>query len=211
MTQFQSVRYANITRPAAGDGAASKSATQPKILHQPPKFESEGIPFLFVANIIRGAIDFNTEKFISDTTYRELTRRCPIERGDILYSTVGSYGVPVKVDTDRAFSFQRHIAHIKPDQTVVDPDFLVGMLMTPALQAQAHAAARGVAQKTVNLGEIRRYRVIVPPLNEQVVFRARVAALRALEQSQMEAAFLAKHAFQSLLAGFLERGIAYEH
>jgi type I restriction enzyme S subunit len=80
--------------------------------HQPPKWSAQGHPFLFVSNVISGEIDFDTEKFISDETYAELTRRCPIEVGDILYSTVGSYGVPAVVRSPRRFAFQRHIAHI---------------------------------------------------------------------------------------------------
>src|SRR5439155_772742 len=96
--------------------------------HQSPQWSPEGNPFLFVSNIVSGEIDFETQKFISDETHHELTRRSPIEVGDVLYTTVGSYGVPAVVRTKRKFAFQRHIAHLKPDHRLIEPEFLRVML-----------------------------------------------------------------------------------
>lgn len=152
--------------------------------HQPPKWSAEGHPFLFVSNIVSGEITFDTEKFISDETHAELTRRCPIELGDVLYSTVGSYGVPAIVRSARKFSFQRHIAHLKPDRSLIDSDFLAAMLASPPLKRQADRAAKGVAQKTVNLSEIREFIVFQPPMPLQREFAKRVAAVEKLKAAQ---------------------------
>jgi len=138
--------------------------------HQPPKFVPAGIPFLFVSNIVKGKIDFSTKNFISHKTYEELTRTKPIEINDILYSTVGSYGVAVLVNTDRKFAFQRHIGHIKPNEELVNPIFLQTLLNTTFIMNQAHKHARGVAQKTLNLSEIRKFRIILPPKDLQNKF-----------------------------------------
>jgi type I restriction enzyme S subunit len=75
--------------------------------HQPPEWAANGIPFLFISNILDGQIDFETHKFISEKTYLELTKRCPIEIGDVLYTTVGSYGNAAVVTTAERFAFQR--------------------------------------------------------------------------------------------------------
>jgi len=138
--------------------------------HQPPKFVSEGIPFLFVSNIVNGFIDFETEKFISETTFYELTSRTPIEVGDILYSTVGSYGKAVLVDTTKKFSFQRHIAHIKPDPQKIQPEFLLAQLNSDGVKRQADSLARGIAQKTLNLRELKGFEIFLPPHEKQIEF-----------------------------------------
>jgi type I restriction enzyme S subunit len=151
--------------------------------HQPPKWSKEGHPFLFVSNIITGDIDFHTEKFISDETHGELMRRCAVEVGDVLYSTVGSYGVPALVRSERKFAFQRHIAHLKPDQSLLDSEFLWAMLASPAIKRQADRAARGIAQKTVNLSEIRDFLVFQPPLEVQREFARRIAAVEKLKSA----------------------------
>jgi type I restriction enzyme S subunit len=152
--------------------------------HQPPKWSVEGHPFLFVSNIIAGEINFDTVKFISDETHTELTRRCPIELGDVLYSTVGSYGVPAIVRSERKFAFQRHIAHLKPNRTLLDSEFLAAMLASPPLQRQADRAAKGVAQKTVNLSEIRDFVVFQPALALQRAFARQVTAVEKLKAAQ---------------------------
>jgi type I restriction enzyme S subunit len=138
--------------------------------HQSPEWSDEGYPFLFVSNIADGRISFETKKHISEETWRELTRRCPIEINDVLYTTVGSYGNAALVDTERRFAFQRHIAHIKPDASCIDPEFLVGMLQSPAIRSQADRAVKGIAQKTLNLGDLRGFKVFVPPAEAQAEY-----------------------------------------
>jgi len=135
--------------------------------HQPPAWAESGIPFLFVSNIRGGKISFDTQKFISQDTWEQLTRRCPIEPNDILYTTVGSYGNAAIVATNRQFAFQRHIAHIKPDARRVHPEYLVALLESHAARRQADEAVRGVAQKTLNLEDLKRFRILLPPVTEQ--------------------------------------------
>lgn len=149
--------------------------------HQPPIWSETGHPFLFVSNIISGEINFDTQRFISDETHAGLTRRCPIEVGDVLYSTVGSYGVPAVVRTTRKFAFQRHIAHLKPDRGVLEPEFLRVMLASPPLYRQADGVARGVAQKTVNLSDIREFVVFRPSLKTQREFGRHVSRIDSLK------------------------------
>ena len=167
--------------------------------HQPPPFSDRGIPFLFVRNIVNGCIDFDTKKYITEKTFDELTRRVKPEPGDILYSTVGSYGVAVQVETDRKFAFQRHIGHLKPNQEQIDSDFLTAQLNTPCLKSQADQSARGVAQKTVNLAEIRKFKVLVPPLILQKEFAKRVKEIRGLESQQAAGRRVLDDLFQSML------------
>ncbi|MDX1999557.1 MAG: restriction endonuclease subunit S [Thermoanaerobaculia bacterium] len=169
--------------------------------HQPPKWTSAGCPFLFVSNIVSGEIDLKTSKFIAESTYLELTRRCPIEVGDVLYSTVGTYGIPAVVRTRRRFAFQRHIAHIKPDPAVLDSEFLGAMLGSEPLRRQAERAARGVAQKTVNLSEIRDFLVLAPPLEAQRDFARKVASIMRLRDAYTASG----DQLQELIASLQER------
>lgn len=146
--------------------------------HQSPKWAENGVPFLFISNILSGEIGFDTAKFVSTATHADLTRRCPIEKGDVLYSTVGSFGIPAVVRTDRPFAFQRHIAHLKPLKSV-EPDFLAAMLASSGLRRQAVRAVRGVAQPTINLADIRKFRVVAPPVKEQQRFAMAASRVRA--------------------------------
>ena len=161
--------------------------------HQPPKFVSEGIPFLFVSNIVTNEIRYDAQKFISEETYAELIKRTPIAIGDILLSTVGSYGHPAVVKTEKPFCFQRHIAYLKPNADIVDSEYLRGAILSADVQRQIDEGVKGIAQKTLNLSEIRKIRLPLPPIELQEQFAAfveqtdksKLAVQKALEELEI--------------------------
>ena len=138
--------------------------------HQPPKFQKEGIPFIFVSNLSDNKVTYKTEKFISEETYNQLYERTPIQYGDILLSTVGSYGHPAVVVDKRKFLFQRHIAYLKPKSDLVNSFFLHSAILAPDGQRQIEERVKGIAQKTLNLSEIRKIRIPIPSIEEQNAF-----------------------------------------
>ena len=140
--------------------------------HQPPKFTSTGIPFLFVSNIVTNEIHYDAEKFISEETYAELIKRTPIAIGDILLSTVGSYGHPAVVKSDKPFCFQRHIAYLKPNADMVNSEYLRGAILSADVQRQIDERVKGIAQKTLNLSEIRKLQLPLPSMEQQEQFAA---------------------------------------
>lgn len=150
--------------------------------HQSPKWAPEGVPFLFVSNLTGGSIDFTTHKFVSNDTHAELTRNTSIARGDVLYTAVGSYGIPVVVETDQPFIFQRHIAHIKPKRGLLEPHFLRGALSSTRLRRVADRVARGVAQKTVTLGELAKFEIPDIPMSQQCEYASIVKKIEILRE-----------------------------
>ena len=138
--------------------------------HQPPKFQETGIPFILVSNLSNNTVTYNTEKYISDETYNELYKRTPIEQGDLLLSTVGSYGHPAVVTENIKFLFQRHIAYLKPRRELVNSFYLHGALLAPDGQRQIEEKVKGIAQKTLNLSDIRKIMIPLPKLEEQNAF-----------------------------------------
>lgn len=138
--------------------------------HQPPKFIENGVPFLFVSNIVGNVITYDTEKFISEETYNELIKRTPIEIGDILLSTVGSYGHPAIVKSQQKFCFQRHIAYLKPQTEKIDSEYLHSALLSNKVQMQIEKRIKGIAQKTLNLSEIKMIQIPLPKIELQKEF-----------------------------------------
>ena len=138
--------------------------------HQPPKFKDDGVPFLFVSNIVSDAIDYETNKFISTEDYEQLIRRTPIEKDDILVSAVGSFGHPAIVKDTRPFCFQRHIAYLKPRRDLIDSNYLHAALLSENAQRYMDRCAKGAAQRTVTLKSFKEMRVPVPSLPLQREF-----------------------------------------
>lgn len=161
--------------------------------HQPPKFQDTGIPFIFVSNLANNTVTYNAEKFISEEAYNELYKRTPIETGDLLLSTVGSYGHPAVVVEDTKFLFQRHIAYLKPKKELINSFYLHSALLAPDCQRQIEERVKGVAQKTLNLSEIRKIMIPVPNMEGQNVFvdfihqveKSKDSVQKALDEAQL--------------------------
>jgi type I restriction enzyme S subunit len=127
--------------------------------HQSPKFTKDGIPFLLVSNIVNYKISYTTNKFISNEEFEILNQRTPIEVGCILLTTVGSYGNPAIIKEQSAFAFQRHIAYIKPNHELINYKYLYSFLKSPLARLQMNRLVNGVAQKTLNLADLKSLKI----------------------------------------------------
>ncbi len=167
--------------------------------HQPPDFKNIGIPFIFVSNIAGDKLTYNVEKYIDQDTYDELIKRTPIEVGDVLLSTVGSYGHAAVVKENKKFLFQRHIAYLKPKSELINSDYLHGAILSPNVQEQIERAIKGIAQKTLNLSEVKKLVIPLPSMEKQNQFASFVKEIdksRSRIQKSLEAS---QELFDSLM------------
>lgn len=110
-----------------------------------------------------------------------MNRRTPIEHGDILFTSVGSYGNAAIVKDNTKFAFQRHIAYIKPDKLKIDPFFLFGAMKSNFIIKQVDKVVRGVAQQTLNLSDLRKLEIPNPPRNIQNKFTVILKQIEAIK------------------------------
>ena len=132
--------------------------------HQPPPQVSYGVPFLVISNVSAGSIDFSNTRYVPQNYFDALSGDRVAEKGDILFTVTGSYGIPIKVDCEQKFCFQRHIALLK---LLIDWNYLFFALTSPVIKSQCDIAATGTAQKTVGLKSLRSMLIPLPPLAEQ--------------------------------------------
>ncbi len=133
----------------------------------PPKSET-GVPFITISNIDAndGFIDFSDTAFVPEEYYASLKAERKPKRDDVLYSVVGSFGVPSLVKSDAKFVFQRHVAILRPGEKI-DPAYLYYVLKDPSFYHWADAVAIGSAQRTVTLGQLRNKEIDLPDLETQ--------------------------------------------
>jgi type I restriction enzyme, S subunit len=147
--------------------------------HLPPPKAESGVPFLVIGNVRNQVMDFTETRFVPQEYYEALD---PIRRpvkGDLLYTLVGSYGIPVVVRDDQPFCVQRHIGIMRPSK-FIDFDFLSRAMESKLVFDQATACATGIARKTVPLSGLRRFIVPLPPLAEQRRIVSKVDELMSL-------------------------------
>lgn len=122
--------------------------------HMPPPKADYGIPFIMISSIEKAHINWENTKYVTENYYEAIGELRTPRKGDILYTVTGSFGIPVMVDTDKKFCFQRHIALLRPNAKITQK-YLFYVLQTPHVYTQASKKATGTAQKTVGLSVLR--------------------------------------------------------
>lgn len=143
--------------------------------HQPPPKSEQGVPFITISCIDDGKIDFSRAFSVPEDYYANLLPNRKPQKGDILYTVTGSYGVTVLVDFEDRFCFQRHIGLIRP-AAQSSRHYLKYFLDSPFAKAQAESVATGTAQKTVSLKGLRNFAI---PLADEIEQRQIVLEIEA--------------------------------
>lgn len=164
----------------------------------PPKSES-GIPFITISNIDAndGAVDFSDTAFVPEEYYESLKAERKPRLGDVLYSVVGSFGIPSLVKNNKRFVIQRHIAILRPSERI-DSAYLYYVLKDTSFYYWADAVAIGSAQRTVTLGQLRNKEIDLPDLAVQRRIAGVLAAYDKLIENNRKQIKLLEEAAQRL-------------
>lgn len=182
--------------------------------HQPPPKVKSGIPFVTISNISSSnQFDFCDTMFVPQKYYDKLDTKRKAQKNDILYSVVGSFGIPVLIKDNKPFVFQRHIAILRPDSRVVFPKFLYYVMLSKEFYALADTVAVGAAQRTISLSALRNIEISLPDIEKQKRIASILSAYDDLiENNQRQIKLLEEAAQRLYKEWFVDfRFPGYEH
>ena len=179
--------------------------------HMPPPKSISGIPFIMISNIKNNRIVWGNTAFVNQDYYNEIDSKRKPKIGDVLYTVTGSFGIPIIIDFDKEFCFQRHIALLRPNE-LINQKFLYYAMQSPQVYEQASKKATGTAQKTVGLGVLRK--IEVPfiesiDLQKKIVFEleSRLSVCDSIEKTIDTALQESEAMRQSILKKAFEGGL----
>lgn len=173
--------------------------------HMPPPKAQVGIPFVMISNIKGNQIDWENTHFVDSDYYSQIGEKRTPCIGDVLYTVTGSFGIPVLVDFNQKFCFQRHIALLRPN-TSISQKFLYYALQTPDVLQQAAHRATGTAQKTVGLAVLRDLDIpFEEDLNEQNHIVSRIESQLSLYDSILKTVNSALEQAESMRKSILKQ------
>lgn len=161
--------------------------------HDSPKYFAEGIPLVTSRNLSSGRIDFTDCNLICEADYNKINERSKVDLGDILMPMIGTVGNPIIVDIDAEFAI-KNVALIKfSENSKVVNVFVKALLESDYFDRAVLDKVRGGTQKFISLGDIRRLKVCLPPLEVQKQFAAfvtqadksKAAVQKALDETQL--------------------------
>lgn len=128
--------------------------------HDSPKHSAKGYKLVTGKHIIDGFIDFETAYLISEDDHQKIKKRSGLNKGDILFSNIGTLGNTAIVTQDFEFSCKNVIIFkYKENQT----NFLYAYLTNRNTQNKFFGQSVGVAQKFFSLNFVRTFEDFFPP------------------------------------------------
>ncbi|GAA9479931.1 restriction endonuclease subunit S [Helicobacter pylori] len=132
--------------------------------HQTPQYTRYGVAFFSVENIVSD----KPSKFISQQDYLTATNQNRPEYNDILLTRIGTIGVSKVVNWNYPFSIYVTLAVIKQSK-YFNSYYLHYFIQSNFFQKELknNSLLQAIPSK-INMNELKKCEVILPPLNEQI-------------------------------------------
>ena len=143
--------------------------------HDSPKPSESGYPLVTGRHIKNGFIDFSETYLISEDEHQKVMKRSRPEKGDIIYSNIGTLGEATLVDQNFEYSI-KNVALFKPLNASYSP-FLYCYLADPDTLRLLQSKASGTSQKFFSLEFLRATEVIVPSNYLVYLFASKISPI----------------------------------
>ena len=140
--------------------------------HSTPVYTTDkenGVKFLSAKDVSKGRIDWENTKYIPIELHEKLVKRIKPQLNDILLAKNGTTGICAKVNNEEIFDIYVSLALLRPNLEN-SSDYLVYAINNEETKEQFEKSLKGVGVPNLHLGEIKKVKIIVPPLKIQNQF-----------------------------------------
>ena len=116
-----------------------------------------------------------SDKRIDYEAYQRIHKRTGTSKGDILLTTAGTIGNIAYLQEDLdSIEFLRSVTTIRPNSDRITAEYLYQYLL--AATPQIDLLAKGSAQKSIALGDLRQMQILLPPIDVQQCYSQKTAS-----------------------------------
>lgn len=169
--------------------------------HHSPESMSQGVPYVTAKHVKVNHVDFfSNPTYISEDEHTSIYRRCPAQKGDILYIKDGATtGIAAINPYEFEFSMLSSLALIKLNTDLVTPQYLVSYLNHRKVKEAITNNMSGAAIKRLTLAKIKEIILPVPSLEIQQKYSRFFEQLQSQKEKQLTQLQQLESNFQALL------------
>ena len=131
--------------------------------HQTPNYTDSGVPFVSVENIKN---IYSTKKFISYDDFNKY--KVKPRRGDLFMTRIGDIGTCAVIENDDPLAYYVTLALIRIEQNIITPNYLKYLIESNIGKSELNKRILVNATPIkINLGDIGKINIPIPPLSEQ--------------------------------------------
>ncbi len=147
--------------------------------HQTPQYTEDkenGFKFLSAKDVVGGKINWENIKYIPEALHNVLYARLSPRRNDILLCKNGTTGIAAIVETDEVFDIYVSLALLRLKDGIL-PKYILFAINNKTTKQQFDGSLKGIGVPNLHLGEIRKAKILLPPLSLQQAFAQKVEAI----------------------------------
>jgi type I restriction enzyme S subunit len=160
---------------------------------------SSPYPCIRTSEMDNGRIKWSSMKYLNEDQYLIRTKRLrPIE-GDIVYAREGSFGEAVILPKDYSFALGQRTMLFRPNSKICESFFLWFQINSDFVYNQALKKTSGSTVGHINVADIKKYKILVPPIDDQVEFQKAMKVLQLLMEPAEKSVTQSSYLFESLI------------
>ena len=152
--------------------------------HSTPRWSGSGVICLRTSNLGKGEWNWADTRFVIEEDYTERTRRSEILPNDIILSREGTVGVLALVDEGMRLCMGQRLVQLRVNDSQLHPRFLLNLLLHDLAPERLSRLMAGSTSKHLNVKELRKLPVLLPPLDLQRRFAVIVASVEQQKAGQ---------------------------
>ena len=134
--------------------------------HSTAKFQPNGYPCVDTTWMTTEGLVVERARYVDEPTYLDRISRLAPKRGDIVFAREGTIGTAVLIPDRMTPCLGQRVMLLRASPEYLN-GFLVHVLHSEVVKAQYRAQALGSTVAHINVGDVKRFFVPVPPLTEQ--------------------------------------------
>ena len=141
--------------------------------HSTPAYTSINTGFMCIRTSIvkKNRILWDDIEYISELEYNKRIQRKKPSKGDIIYTREGAIlGIAAIIDRDCNVALGQRSMLLSPNINICLPEFLCVAMNFDSFFLKAIGGVTGSASPHINVGDIKVFEIIVPPIGDQKRF-----------------------------------------
>jgi len=160
--------------------------------HSTPKWAESGVLCLRTTNFKPGFLDLASVRFVSQQTYEERIMRLEPKSGDVLYSREGGIlGIACMIPEQLKTCLGQRMMLFRANPSLVLPEYFTAVLNSTLILSEVRRLTSGAASPHLNICDIRKFPIPLPPITEQRQIVSQLDALAA-ETQRLESIYQQK-------------------
>ena len=160
--------------------------------HSTPNYTSSNTGYMCIRTSIvkKNRIMWDKIEYISKDEYHQRIQRKKPEKGDIIYTREGAIlGIAAIIDRDCRVALGQRSMLLSPDRNLCTPEFISVAMNFETFLNKALNGISGSASPHINVGDIKLFQMIQPPIKKQQeysTFVTRIEQQKATVQQSID-------------------------